>query len=90
MGSVEQVAGAWAVAAPRVTAAEDALTVLEPTAPDDAGQERARALRDASRVARQRMEQLVAPGLHDTWALDLDAIMADLAAALGPPPAAPA
>ena len=85
VGSREQVAGAWTVASPRVTAAEDALTVLESTAPDDLGRSRAQALRDASRLARQRMEKLIAPGPHDTWSLDLDAIMADLEAALGPP-----
>ena len=87
VASVEQVAGGWAVGAPRVTAVEDRLTVLESTAYDDAGRDRARSLRDASRLARLRMEQLVGPGPHDTWALDLDAIMADLEAALGPPPA---
>ena len=84
VGSREQVAGAWTVASPRVTAAEDALTVLESTAPDDLGRSRAQALRNASRLARQRMEMLIAPGPHDTWSLDLDAIMADLEAALGP------
>ena len=41
VGSREQVAGAWTVASPRVTAAEDALTVLESTAPDDLGRSRA-------------------------------------------------
>jgi hypothetical protein len=90
VGSREQVAGGWAVGLPRVTAAEDQLTVLEASAPDEAGRERARALRDASRLARGRMEQLIEPGPHDTWALDLDAIMADLEAALGPPRVAPA
>jgi hypothetical protein len=82
--SREEVAGGWAVASPRVTAAEDSLTALESTAYDDGGRDRARALRDASRLARQRMEQLLAPGPQDTWALDLDTIMADLEAALGP------
>jgi hypothetical protein len=82
--SREEVAGGWAVASPRVTAAEDELTVLESTAYDDGGRDRARALREASRLAGQRMAQLVAPGPHDTWVLDLDAIMADLEAALGP------
>ena len=88
--SREQVAGGWAISSARVAEAEDRLTVLESTAPDDAGQARARALRDASRLARGRMEDLVAPGPHDTWALDLDAVMADLEAALGPPPEPPA
>jgi hypothetical protein len=90
VSSREQVAGGWAVALPRVTAAEDRLTVLESSAFDDGGRERTRALRDASRLARARMEQLVEPGPHDTWALDLDAVMADLEAALGPPRPAPA
>jgi hypothetical protein len=90
VGSREQVAGGWSVALPRVAAAEDRLTVLEASAYDDGSRERARALRDASRLARARMDQLVGPGAHDTWSLDLDAIMADLAAALGPPRTAPA
>jgi hypothetical protein len=90
VGSREQVAGGWAVGLPRVTAAEDQLTVLESSAFDDGGRDRARALRDASRLARARMEQLVEPGPHDTWALDLDAVMADLEAALGPPRVSPA
>ena len=88
VGSVEQVAGGWTVGSPRVLSAEDELTALESTAHDDAGRDRARALRDACRLARVRMEQLVAPRSHDTWALDLDAIMADLEAALGPAPTA--
>ena len=33
--SLEQVAGGWAVASNRVTAAEDRLTALETTGPDD-------------------------------------------------------
>jgi hypothetical protein len=82
--SHEEVAGGWAVASPRIIAAEDRLTALESSAYDDRGRDRARALRDASRLARLRMEQLVGPGPHDTWSLDLDAIMADLEATLGP------
>ena len=88
-GSRDQVAGGWAVATPRVAAAEDRLTLLEANAPDELGRTRARALRDASRLARQRMDQISAPGPHETWALDLDAVMADLEAALGPPAPAP-
>lgn len=82
VGSREQVAGGWAVGEPRVAAAEDRLTALEPTAPDDAGRRRALSLRDASRQARARMAQLTGPGPNNTWALDLDAIIADLEAAL--------
>jgi hypothetical protein len=82
VGSREQVAGGWAVGEPRVAAAEDRLTALEPTAPDDAHRRRALSLRDASRQARARMAQLAGPGPHDTWALDLDTIIGDLEAAL--------
>ncbi len=77
VGSREQVAGGWTVGQTRVAAAEDRLTVLESTAPDDAGRERAVSLRDASRQARGRMQQFIGSG-SDTWALDLDAIIADL------------
>jgi hypothetical protein len=81
--SREEVAGGWAVASPRVVAAEDRLTALESTAYDDAGREHARALRDAARLARHGMQELVAPGGNATWAFDLDEVMADLGAALG-------
>ena len=77
VGSREQLAGGWTVGQPRVAAAEDRLTVLESTAPDEAGRARARSLRDASRWARGRMQQVTGPG-SDTWALDLDTIIADL------------
>jgi hypothetical protein len=85
-GSVEQVAGGWAVGRTRVSAAEDRLTVLESTAPDDVGRERARSLRDAVRRADAGMAQLTGPGPHDEWALDLDAIIDDLEHALRPAP----
>ena len=78
VGSREQLAGGWTVGQTRVAATEDRLTVLESTAPDDTGREHARLLRDASRQARSRMQQLTGPGPNDTWALDLDAIIADL------------
>ncbi|HSF35982.1 MAG TPA: hypothetical protein VLA70_07705 [Nocardioides sp.] len=77
-GSHEAMAGGWAVSQERLTVAEDELTVLESTAPDEAGRARARALRDTSRHARSRMQQLVARGPHDTWALDLDTLMIEL------------
>ena len=83
-GSHEEMAGGWAVSQGRVAAAEDGLTVLESTAPDDAGGARARSLRDAVRDARARMQRLVAPGQHDTWALDLDTLMIDLQGTLRP------
>lgn len=87
--SREEVAGGWVVASPRVVAAEDRLTALESAAYDDDGREHARAVRDASRLARQRMRELVAPGPRATWARDLDEVTADLEAALGPSPRAP-
>ena len=83
VGSPEQLAGGWAVGEPRVVAAEDRLTGLESTAPDDPDRERARSLRDAVRKARGRLQQLAGPGPHDTWALDVDAVMADLEGVLG-------
>ena len=89
VGSAEQLAGGWAVGQTRVAAAEDQLTALESTAPDDPGRERARTLRDAVRLARGRLQQLTGPGPHDNWALDLDAIIADLEVVLGGPPVTP-
>ena len=44
-------------------------------------------LRDAARQPGSGWTRLVAPGPHDTWALDLDTVMLDLETALGPPPA---
>jgi hypothetical protein len=82
--SREEVAGAWAVGSPRVVAAEDRLTALASTAYDDRARERTRALRDASRRVRQQVQELLAPRPHDSWVLDLDGVMADLDAALGP------
>ncbi len=88
--SLEQVVGGWKIGTPRVAAAEDRLTVLEASAPGDADQSRARTLRDAARLARQRLDALTTDLPHDTWALDLDEVVADLEVALGPatPPAA--
>jgi hypothetical protein len=85
-GSVEQMAGGWAVGRTRVTAAEDRLTVLESTAPDDIGRERTRSLRDAVRRANAGMTQLTGPGPYDERALDLDVIIDDLEHALRPAP----
>ena len=88
--SLEQVVGGWNVGAPRVAAAEDRLTVLESSAPGDADRTRARTLRDAARLARQRLDALATDLPHETWALDLDEVIADLEVALGPttPPTA--
>lgn len=83
VGSLEQLAGGWAVGEARVVATEDRLTALESTASDDSDRERVRSLRDAVRLARARLQQLTGSGRHDTWVLDLDAIMADLEVVLG-------
>ena len=58
--SLQQVAGGWAVGESRVAAAEDRLTTLEATAPDDTARMRARGLRDAVRAARQDVQRLLA------------------------------
>ena len=63
---------------PRVVAAEDRLTVLESSAPDQFGPDRALELLNASRQARGQMDTLTGPGPQETWSLDLDAIMDDL------------
>lgn len=86
-GSLDEAAGGWSVSQARVSAVEDRLTVLESSAHDDQGRSRALVLRDASRAARAQMQRLLGPGPHDTWALDLDAVITDLETALRPSPA---
>ena len=83
-GSLEGVAGGWQVAVPRVVSAENQLTVLESSAPSQEDAARARQLRDAVRLASNKMETLSGPGAHDEWALDLDEVETLLVAALGP------
>jgi hypothetical protein len=85
-GSRELVAGGWAVGQTRVAAAEDRLTALESSAPDEADRRRALALRDAARQARGRMDQLTGPDPSEPMATGLDAIIADLEAILRPTP----
>ncbi|TCC57721.1 hypothetical protein E0H73_30660 [Kribbella pittospori] len=84
-GSVEAAAGGWTIAASRVTAAEDRLTVLQDSAPDDSDRARATTLRDAVRSARLRMEALRDSSTAETLSQDLDAAAADLESALTPP-----
>lgn len=81
-GSVERVAGGWAVGSGRVSAVEDRLTALEASAPDDAGRTWTRILRDAVRAARDHMQELTGSGAGDTLLRDLDAVAAELEAAL--------
>jgi len=87
--SREQVAGGWAVSSARVRALEDRLTALEATSPDDPGGAQARALRDAVRAARVRVEALVAPGSSLSVSSELAGVSNDLELALqqaGPEP----
>ena len=81
-GSREQVAGGWGVSSARVRALEDGLTALEATSPDDPGGAQARALRDAVRAARVRIEALVAPGSDLSTSSELAAVSNDLELAL--------
>jgi len=83
--SAEQVAGGWRVARPRIASAEDQLTVLESSAPDEQETDRARLLRDAVRSATLRMDQLTGRGGRDVWARGLDDVSDLLELALGPP-----
>ena len=87
--SLDQVVGGWNVASTRVEAAEDRLTILESSAPSEAEGSRARALRDDVRLAAQRLDALAVVAAHDTWVLELDAVAADLEAALGIPKPTP-
>ena len=87
--SLDAVAGGWQVAAGRVVLAEDQLTTLESSAPDEVRGTRARALRDAVRAARQGVENLLAS--RDAAALprDLASIATRLAEVLNPSPPTP-
>jgi hypothetical protein len=82
-GSADQVAGGWAVGSSRVSTVEDRLTALDTSASDDAGRTRARTLRDAVRASRARIQDLVGSGGTGTLPGDLEAVAAELEAALG-------
>ncbi|HET6989577.1 MAG TPA: hypothetical protein VFI00_23320 [Kribbella sp.] len=88
LNSPAEVAGGWNIAAGRVVAVEDRLTGLEPNAPDDAAQTRARSLRDAVRAARARIEGLLQSGRPETMRQDLDAVAAQLEQVLAAAPPA--
>ncbi len=85
-GSQERVAGGWQIGVPRVAALEDELTVLEASAPTEEDGVRARALRDAVRAARARVDAIATGGPLDTWSRDVDEAIALLEAALAPAP----
>ena len=91
-GSREQVAGGWDVWSARVRDLEDSLTALEATSPDEPPGAQARALRDAVRAARVRIEALVAPGSGLSTSAELAGVSTDLELALrqaGPSPTEP-
>ena len=83
--SPDEVAGGWQVASGRVVAAEDELTGLATTAPDEAGSARANELRDAVRTARGGVEDLLVSRDPATFRRELAAIATGLADALSPP-----
>ena len=76
------VAGVWQVGAGRVTLVEDQLTRMESAAPDDARAHRARALRDAVRAARQRMEIVLRSPDPATLPGEVASIAAELSVSL--------
>jgi hypothetical protein len=80
--SPDQAVGAWNVEASRVSALEDRLTELAATARTDAGRGRALRLRDAVRGAGRELNVLVRGGRFETFAYELDAVAAELEAAL--------
>jgi hypothetical protein len=82
-GSLDQVGGGWTVGANRIAAVEDRLTALEASAPDDAARTSTRTLRDAVRVSRGRMEELLQSGDPEAISPTLNEIAAELEAALG-------
>lgn len=87
--SPERVAGGWEVAGEgRASAAEDHLTALEASAPDETEAARVRALRDGVRAARLRLSGLQGLTSAEAVAGTLDAAIADLETPLGPPPQA--
>jgi hypothetical protein len=82
--SAAHVRGGWAVAEPRVVAAEDQLTALEASAADEARRTRARTLRDAVRSAGDRLRGLgEADGVGAL--LELDQVAGTLETALAEP-----
>jgi hypothetical protein len=81
-GSADVVAGVWQVGAGRVTLVEDQLTRMESAAPDDARAHRARALRDAVRAGRQRMEILLRSPDPATLPGEVASIATELSASL--------
>ncbi len=86
----DALAGGWLVSAGRVVAAEDRLTGLASTAPDDPRRARATRLRDGVRSARLGVEELVAARAPGSPAPQVALLAARLEAVLAQPaPGAP-
>ncbi len=82
VGSAAELRGAWGVSEARVAAAEDQLTALAASGPDDAGTARAVQLRDAVRQSRERIRALAESSGATDVSRDLAAVSAELAATL--------
>jgi hypothetical protein len=82
-GTLDLVEGGWTVSASRIAAVEDRLTVLEASAPNDSALTGTRALRDAVRESRGRMEGLLQSGNPEAISPTLNEIAAELETALG-------
>jgi len=82
--SADELAGGWTVSQARVTSLEDRLTSLESTAPDESRRNRSRELRDAVRVARRGVDDLVATHASTSSAVGLSSIATELEVALDP------
>jgi hypothetical protein len=81
-GSLDQIEGGWTVGADRITAAEDRLTALEASAPDEVTQTETRTLRDAVRASRGRVEELLQSGNPQSISPTLNEVTAELETAL--------
>ena len=81
-GARQLAAGGLEVSSARIVAAEDRLTALIASAPDDVTLERSRILRDAVRDAHARLDAAASSGTDETLAIDLDEIAGELEAAL--------
>jgi hypothetical protein len=82
--SADELAGGWAVSEGRVTSLEDRLTSLESTARGESRRARAHELRDAVRVARRGVEELVDTRASTSIARELGSIAMELEVALDP------
>jgi hypothetical protein len=80
--SIDQVTGGWTVSGDRIAAAEDRLTALEASAPDEVTQTETRTLRDAVRASRGRVEELLQSGDPAAISPTLNEVAVELETAL--------